>query len=136
MFPNVRAVCVNYRLNGIVLSVNAGVGQGFRRRLAQASGLQPVLVGFRFDDEAIVFGTELFNMPGLGAADDELIAVSIDSLTDIAESDVVVSIRALPDQIKPDGDSAPGVDSAERECLDRLLAMLQLIFYDAFLFFH
>ena len=52
----------------------------------------------------------MFNMSGLSAADDELIAVRIDSLADIAESDVVVSFRDLSDKIKPDGNSAPGVD--------------------------
>jgi len=101
---------MNNGLNSIVLGVNAGVSQGFGRRFAQPAGLKPVLMRFRFDDKAIMFGAELFNVSGLSAADDELITTRIDSLADIAESDVVVSIRNLSDKVKSDGDSAPGVD--------------------------
>lgn len=110
MLPDFRTVDMDNGLNNIVLGVNTGVGQGFGRRFAQSAGLKPVLVGFRFDDKAIMFGTELFNMSGLSSADDELIATRIDSLADIAEPDVVVSFRNLSDKVKSDGNSAPGVD--------------------------
>ena len=49
-------------------------------------------------------------MPCLSAADDKLIAVRIDSLADIAEANVVVSVRILSDKIQPDSNSAPRVD--------------------------
>lgn len=47
---------MNNGLNDIVLGVNAGMSQGFGRRLAQAAGLKPVLVRFGFDNKAVMFG--------------------------------------------------------------------------------
>ncbi len=96
-----------------------------------------VLLWFGFDDQAIMFWAQLFDMSGLGAADDKLSTVSIDSLADIAEANVVVSFRILSDQVKADGNCAPSVDFGKWEGLvNRLLRMIELVLYDAFLFFH
>ena len=72
--------------------------------------MKPVLVRFGVDDKTIMFRTEVFNMSGLSAADNKSSAVSVDSLADIAESDIVVTFRNLSDKIKPDRNSAPSID--------------------------
>lgn len=49
-------------------------------------------------------------MSGLSAADNELAAAGCQALADIAESEVVILVEALPDKAEPVKQRAPGVD--------------------------
>ena len=56
----------------------------------------------------------MFNMPSLSATDNELTAMSIKPLTDIAKTKIVIPFMILPNEAKTENYSAPGADSGLR----------------------
>ena len=74
-------------------------------------------------------------VPGLGAADDELIACAM-PLTDIAETIALITPGIFPDKFQLAKDIAPGVERSQ-VCLDSAcLSPLKVELDNAFLLIH